>query len=86
MIATLRCSIIAPIRLWFQIFLCEQWFLPLMDNSGKSFSGLRQAGFVEPVVFAFAQAIDAIADSINPVDENSIWGVLRRLLLESLDG
>jgi hypothetical protein len=43
--------------------------------------GLRLAGFVEPVVFAFDQGIDAIDGSINPIDENSILGALSRLLL-----
>jgi len=48
--------------------------------------GLRWAGFVELLVFAIDPAIDAIDEKINPIDENSIPGVLRRLLLESLDG
>jgi hypothetical protein len=30
--------------------------------------GLRWAGFVELLVFAFDQAIDAIDESINPID------------------
>jgi len=36
--------------------------------------GLWCAGFVEPVVFAIGQAMDAIDESINPIDGKLISG------------
>jgi hypothetical protein len=48
---------------------------------------LRLVGFVELFVFATVRAIDAIDESINPIDEKLFSRrVLRRLLLEILGG
>jgi len=46
--------------------------------------GLRLVGFVELIVLTIALAIDAIDEKINAIDEGSIGGGLRRLLLEGL--